>query len=126
VHHPVGADKYYHEQKAEALRAAASFRAARLPKYLDHFEAALGVRPGAFVLGDRWSHVDTSLFQLVEGLSYAVPRRMAALKGDYPRVHAVRDAVAAIAPVAAYLASDRRIAFSEDGIFRHYPELDAA
>jgi hypothetical protein len=28
--------------------------------------------------------------------------------------------------VAAYLASDRRLAFNTDGIFRHYPELDAA
>jgi glutathione S-transferase len=28
--------------------------------------------------------------------------------------------------VAAYLASDRRIAFNEDGVFRHYLELDAS
>src|SRR6186713_357426 len=41
VHHPVGADRYYHEQEAEALRAAASFRDTRIPKYLGHFEAAL-------------------------------------------------------------------------------------
>ncbi|WP_371134124.1 hypothetical protein [Polaromonas sp.] len=27
--------------------------------------------------------------------------------------------------VAAYLASQRRIAFNEDDIFRRYPELDA-
>jgi glutathione S-transferase len=26
--------------------------------------------------------------------------------------------------IAAYLASPRRIAFSNEGIFRHYPELD--
>ena len=126
VHHPVGADKYYHEQKAEALRAAEAFRTARLPKYLGHFEAALGVSEGPFVLGDRWTHVDTSLFQLVEGLRYAFPRRMAPLAADYPRLHALRDAVAGIEPIAAYLASDRRLPFNEDGIFRHYPELDAA
>lgn len=126
VHHPVGADKYYHEQKDEARAAAASFRNARMPKYLGYFEGALGVNEGPFVLGDTWSHVDTSLFQLVEGLTYAFPRRMAALKDDYPRLHAARDAVAGIEGIAAYLASDRRISFSEDGIFRHYPELDAA
>ena len=126
VHHPVGADKYYHEQKNEALRAAASFCNARLPKYLGHFEGALGVTEGPFVLGAKWSPIDTSLFQLVEGLTYAFPQRMAALKPDYPRLHAVRDAVARIDRIAAYLASDRRIAFNEDGIFRHYPELDAA
>jgi hypothetical protein len=28
--------------------------------------------------------------------------------------------------LAAYLASSRRTAFNEDGIFRHYPELDLA
>jgi len=26
--------------------------------------------------------------------------------------------------VAKYLASGRRMAFNEEGIFRHYPELD--
>jgi glutathione S-transferase len=26
--------------------------------------------------------------------------------------------------IAAYLASPRRLAFNEDGIFRRYPELD--
>jgi glutathione S-transferase len=125
VHHPVGADKYYHEQKDEALIAAASFRNARLPKYLGYFEGALGVNEGPFVLGEAWSHVDTSLFQLVEGLRYAFPRRMATLEIDHPRLSALRDAVAGIDRIAAYLASDRRLAFNEDGIFRHYPELDA-
>ena len=126
VHHPIGTDKYYHEQKDEALAAAASFRNARMPKFLGYFEGALGVNEGPFVLGDTWSHVDTSLFQLVEGLRYAFPQRMAALEEDYPRLHAVRDAVAGIPGIAAYLASDRRLSFSEDGIFRRYPELDAA
>jgi len=126
VHHPVAIDKYYHEQTAEAVRAAASFRDARMPKYFAYFEAALGVNEGPFVLGDTWSHVDTSLFQLVEGLGYMFPRRMAALEPDYPRLHAVRDAVAGVDRIAAYLASGRRIPFGEEGLFRHYPELDAA
>jgi glutathione S-transferase len=125
VHHPIGADKYYHEQKDEALRAAQSFREARMPKYFGYFEAALGVNEGPFVLGDKWSHVDTSLFQLVEGLNYTFPKRMAALWSDYPRLHAVHDAVETIDGIAAYLASGRRIPFNEDGLFRHYPELDS-
>jgi glutathione S-transferase len=126
VHHPVAIDKYYHEQKEEAVRAAASFRNARLPKYLGYFEAALALNEGPFVLGDKWCHVDTSLFQFVEGLDYMFPKRMAALKADHPRLHAAHDAVATIEGIAAYLASDRRIPFSEEGLFRHYPELDAA
>jgi len=58
-------------------------------------------------------------------LSFAFPKRMKAVGGDVPRVIKLRDAVAALPELQAYLSSDRRIAFS-DGIFRHYPELDAA
>jgi glutathione S-transferase len=36
----------------------------------------------------------------------------------------LRDRVALRPRIAAYLASERRIPFSEQGIFRHYPELD--
>jgi glutathione S-transferase len=39
-------------------------------------------------------------------------------------VLAVHERVAQQRRVAAYLKSERRIAFNEDGIFRHYPELD--
>jgi glutathione S-transferase len=41
-----------------------------------------------------------------------------------PRVIGVRDAVAVRPRMAAYLASPRRIAFNERGIFRNYKELD--
>lgn len=126
VHHPIAGSLYYEEQKDAAIENAWHFREERIPKFLDHFEAALGVNEGPFVLGERWCHVDTSLFQLVEGLSYAFPKRMKALAPRYPKLRAVRDAVAALDGVAAYLASDRRLAFNESGIFRHYPELDAA
>ena len=98
----------------------------RIPKYFDHFEQALGVKDAPFMAGGSWSHVDTSLFQLIEGLRYAFPQRMAAIRSNYPRLIACRDAVAGIEGVARYLDSERRIAFNEDGIFRHYPELDAA
>jgi glutathione S-transferase len=54
------------------------------------------------------------------------PKRMKAVEDDYPSLIAVHDSVAALPGVAAYLESDRRIAFNTDGIFRHYPELDAA
>ena len=124
VHHPVAASAYNAHQKPEAARAAATFRAERIPKFLGHFEAATSALPGDWTGGARWSHVDTSLFQLVEGLRYMFPRRMAAIESDYPRLLALRDRVATLPGVAAYLASDRRIAFNTNGIFRHYPELD--
>ena len=65
-----------------------------------------------------------SLFQLVEGLHYAFPRRMAAIAKTVPRTLELRARVASLPELAGYFASDRRIAFNEDGIFRHYPELD--
>jgi glutathione S-transferase len=42
-----------------------------------------------------------------------------------PHVVALHDRVAALPRVAAYLRSERRIPFNEDGIFRRYAELDA-
>ena len=126
VHHPVANSLYYDDQKDAAARAAKAFREERMPKYFDHFQQALHVNDGPFVLGEQWSHVDTSLFQLVEGLRYAFPQRMTSLESAYPELGACRDAVARIDGVARYLDSGRRIAFNEDGIFRHYKELDAA
>lgn len=126
THHPIADALYYEDQKDAASRTAENFREERMPKYFRYFEDALSANDGPFVLGDRWSHVDTSLFQLVEGLRYAFPVRMKAIDSDYPRLIACRDAVAEIDNIASYLASERRMAFNEDGIFRHYPELDAA
>jgi glutathione S-transferase len=77
------------------------------------------------VFGRKLSYVDLSLFQVVEGLRYAFPRRMASFERKVPRLIALRDRVAKRPRVAAYLASKRRIAFNEWGIFRRYKELDA-
>ena len=68
--------------------------------------------------------MDLSLFQLVEGLRYAFPNAMKRVERKMPaRRHRARP-VAARPHIKAYLASPRRIAFNEMGIFRHYPELD--
>ena len=114
THHPVGSGLYYEDQKPEALRRAQDFRKNRLPKYLDYFERLQ--RPKAF------TYLDLSLFQLVEGLRYAFPRTMQVLR--YPKLATLHDTTAKRPRLAAYLASPRRIAFNEQGIFRHYPELD--
>ena len=47
---------------------------------------------------------------------------MRALSKDFPQSLALRDRVSALPELAEYL--ERRLAFNEDGIFRHYPELD--
>jgi glutathione S-transferase len=126
VHHPVDAGAYYEDQKAEALRAAGAFRERRMPKYLDYFETMIGQSGGDWLTGARWSYADLSLFQLVEGLFYAYPLRMATLAAAIPRVVALRDGVRDLPELAAYFASGRRLSFSEECLFRHYPELDGA
>ena len=124
VHHPIAADLYYEDQKAEAARAAQSFRDQRMGKFLGYFEAVLGDF-GSWLTGTSWCCADLSLFQLIEGLTYAFPKRMAALSDKIPLALNLRDRVAALPELATYLASERRIPFNEDGIFRHYPELDS-
>lgn len=126
VHHPVAVGDYYDDQKPEAARAAAQFRSERMPKFLAWFEHAATCNEGEWLIDHRWTYGDTSLFQLVDGLRYMFPKRMATLEPDYPGIVRIRDQVAALPGIRAYLKSDRRLAFNEDGIFRHYPELDAA
>jgi glutathione S-transferase len=50
---------------------------------------------------------------------------MIGLTAGHPRLEALRVRIAALPRIAAYLASKRRLRFSQQGIFRHYPELDA-
>jgi glutathione S-transferase len=100
----------------------------RAPKYLGYFERVLECNTAgpAHLVGAELTYADLSLFQIVAGMRYAFPRAMARLEPKYERVVALHDRVAALPRIAAYLASDRRIPFNEHGIFRHYPELDAA
>jgi glutathione S-transferase len=127
THHPVGVDLYYEDQKREAKRRAEQFRKSRLPLFLGWFDRILAANPKGenHLVGARLSYADLSLFQLVEGLRYAFPEAMRRAERKYPRLGALHDSVAARPNIAAYLASERRIPFNEDGIFRHYRELDA-
>ncbi len=124
THHPIAGGLYYEDQKPEAKRFTENFLEERAPKYLGYFEQALKKSGGPNVLGRKFSYMDLSLFQLIEGLRYAFPKAMKRIERDVPRVVTVRDRVAARANIKSYLASDRRIPFNESGIFRHYPELD--
>jgi glutathione S-transferase len=125
THHPVGVGLYYHQQKREARRRAKEFRCVRMPKYLAYFERVLGRNQGC-VSGRALGYADLSLFQVVAGLRYAFPRAIQSLEPKLPRLVALHDRVAAQPRLGAYLASARRIAFNENGVFRNYPELDGA
>lgn len=126
THHPVASGLYYHDQKTEAARRAADFRDNRIPKYFAWFERVLARNHarGEWLVGDALSYADLSLFQLVDGLRYAFPQTTERALSETPRVVALVQRVARLPKVAAYLASERRIAFNEMGIFRRYPELD--
>jgi glutathione S-transferase len=126
THHPVAVSLYYEDQKKEARRKAADFLKNRIPKYLGYFEKILASnrRRGRYLLGVKLSYADLSLFQIVAGLSYAFPNTMNLAARKYRHLFALHAQVQERPRIAAYLASPRRIPFNEDGIFRHYPELD--
>lgn len=126
THHPVGTGLYYEEQKPEAARAAKEFRTERIPQFLGWLETVLARNPkgNKHLVGARLSYADLSLFQLVEGLRYAFPKATTRALKKTPGVVALHERVAQQPRVAAYLRSERRIPFNEEGIFRRYPELD--
>ncbi|MGU3403913.1 glutathione S-transferase [Methylobacterium brachiatum] len=124
THHPLGVGLYYADQKPEAQRRAQGFRDERIPKFLGYFERVLTANGGEHLVGAKLSYADLSLFQLVAGLRYAFPKASAAALRETPHVALLHEAVAQRPRIAAYLASDRRIPFNEDGIFRRCPELD--
>jgi glutathione S-transferase len=126
THHPIDSSLYYEDQKAEALRRAEGFRQDRIPKFLQWFEEILDRNPAgsAHLVGAEITYADLSLFQVVEGLTYAFPRATASAIRKTPLLAALHGAVAQRPRIKAYLESDRRIPFNEEGIFRRYPELD--
>ena len=126
THHPVATGQYYEDQKAEAVKRAAEYRRERIPKYLAWFESVLARNPRGekYLVGARLSYADLSLFQLVTGLLYAFPKGAGRALKKAPLVATLHRTVGEHKRLADYLSSARRISFNEEGIFRHYPELD--
>ncbi len=126
THHPIAASLYYEDQREEAKRRAADFLQQRAPKFLGYFERVLNNNGTgkSHLAGDLLTYADLSLFQIVSGLRYAFPRAMIELEKKLPHTAALHSQVAALPRISSYLASERRIPFNQEGIFRHYPELD--
>jgi glutathione S-transferase len=124
THHPLAGGLYYEDQKRAAKLRAADFRVERLPKFLNYFEQVLERNGSRVLVGNTVSYVDLSLFQMIEGLRYAFPRAMATRKRKHRRVIALHDRIAARPRLAKYLASERRLPFNQEGVFRYYPALD--
>ena len=125
-HHPIDEDKWFHEQKDEAIAGAAVFRRDRMPKFLGWFERILEANPAGadHLVGSSVTYAGLSLFQLVEGLHFAFPLACERELAKLPRLMALHKAVAERPRLKAYLASERRVPFKETGIFRRYSELD--
>ena len=124
THHPISGWLFYEQQKPAAKLRTRDFWRYRVPKFLGYFERIIQKSGGPYVFGRRLSYVDLSLFQVVEGLRYAFPKRMKRFEKKVRRLIALRDRVAKRPRIAAYLASKRRIAFSQWGIYRYFKELD--
>ncbi|MBC5783913.1 glutathione S-transferase [Ramlibacter sp. USB13] len=129
THHPIASGLYYEDQKAEALRRAEDFRRNRLPKFLGWCEAVLQRNGNAGravprMVGGKLTYADLSLFQVVDGLLYAFPKATKRVLRKTPLVAALHAGVPRHKRLADYLASERRIPFNQQGIFRRYPELD--
>jgi glutathione S-transferase len=125
THHPVSSWLYFEEQRPAARRRSKDFWRYRVPKYLGYFERVLKKNGGRFTVGRRLSYVDLSLFEIIEGLRYAFPKRMKRFERKIPDLIALRDRIAKRPRIAAYLGSPRRIPFSQWGIYRYFKELDA-
>jgi glutathione S-transferase len=127
THHPIGSGLYYEDQKREAKRRATDFLANRLPKFLGYFERVLERNPARRprLAGTQITYADLSLAHVIAGLRYAFPKATRRALRDHPRLSALHDEIFARPRIKRYVASDRRIPFNNDGIFRHYAELDA-
>jgi len=125
-HHPVGSGLYYRQQKREAKRRSEEFRDSRMPKFLGYFERVMGGHGsnGTWMVGSRISYVDLSMAQVIAGLRYAFPVASHRVLRKCPRLRALHDEVFSRPNIERYVASARRLAFNNDGIFRRYPELD--
>ncbi len=117
THHPLGGGLYYEDQKPEAGRRTQLFLRDRVPKYMGYFETL--ARPKGT------TYLDLSLFQMIDGLRYAFPGAFSRIERKYPKLAALHERVAQRKRLAAYLASERRLPFNEQDLFRRYPELDA-
>jgi glutathione S-transferase len=124
THHPLGPSLYYEDQRSPAKKRTNEFWKERVPKYLGYFERLLDGSGGVYLTGRKVTYADLSLFQIVAGLRYAFPARMKAFERRIPGLVRLHDRVAGRPNIKTYLSSERRIPFNEDGIFRHYRELD--
>lgn len=121
--------QYYEDQKEESLKKATDVRENRIPKFLSYFERQLqwnkseGKGKGKYLVGDKITYADTTVWQVLDGLSYAFPKEIEARRKEFKDLFQFYDGLKEENGMKEYLTSERRMPYSM-GIFRHYPELD--
>ncbi|KAK9236460.1 glutathione S-transferase [Lipomyces kononenkoae] len=127
VHHPIDVEKYYEEQKPEAMKKSYAFRKKRIPKFFAYFETVLTKNTegdGKYLVGNRLTYADTTLWQVLEGIDFAFPNTIRKISKNYPvLLSKFRENIKDQKGISEYISSGRRRPFSI-GVFRHYPELD--
>jgi glutathione S-transferase len=129
THHPVSSSLYYEDQAEEAQRKAKDFRETRMPKFMGFFERVLKSNEekghGKYLVGSSLTYADTSFFLIVESLHYCFPKELKAREKDYPLIFTkFYPGIKEEKGIKEYLASGRRIPYSNKCLFRYYPELD--
>lgn len=100
------------------------------PKFLGYFASVLESNAeggdAGYLFGDETTTADLALFHVLTALEHAFPRRMSTLEKEeqYAPVFKLKERVEKSENISKYLASSRRKPFG-NGIWRHYPELDA-
>lgn len=130
THHPIAVMKYYEDQKAESLKKAEDVREYRIPKFLSYFERTLKWNnnknenngKNKYLVGERLSYADLTVWQVLDGLQFAFPREMEVRSKEFPELlgtfyEGIKE------ELKEYLESSRRLKYSQ-GVFRYYPELD--
>ncbi|KAK4548575.1 hypothetical protein LTR36_009485 [Oleoguttula mirabilis] len=130
THHPIAVMKYYEDQKDEALKKSQDVRENRLPKFFSYFEKTLKFNEkasggqGKYLVGDKLTYADTTVWQVLDGCMFAFPKEMETRKEEFSDLLvSFYDNIKQESGLKQYLTSKRRLPYSM-GVFRHYPELD--
>ncbi|KAK6497155.1 hypothetical protein TWF506_004630 [Arthrobotrys conoides] len=130
VHHPIGISLFYEDQKPESLRFAKEFRSLRIPKFFGYFDKIVKYNrskypESKYLVGEKVSYADTTVWQVVDGVRHAFPKRVEELKEKegFEGLFEWYEGLKGEEWLSSYLESKRRLPYAL-GIFRHYEELD--
>ncbi len=112
------------------LTVVQDVRENRIPKFLSYFDRVRKYNEknhggkGKYLVGDKLTYADTTVWQVIDGLFFSFPKEMEARKKEFPDLlGSFHENMKQENGLKDYLSSKRRLPYSM-GIFRYYPELD--